>query len=81
MATTTKNEIPGNGDSRAPIGAAAIDGGSNSDRGKRPSVSKNGEVHGSGAGAGGGNPGEDYDDDPVGGGGKIPGQHRFRTAT
>ena len=48
----------------------------NSDRGKRPSISKNGEVHGSGAGAGGGNPGEDYDDDPVGGGGKIPGQAR-----
>ncbi|HSX53729.1 MAG TPA: hypothetical protein VLG14_00390 [Sphingomonas sp.] len=28
-----------------------------------------GDVHGSGAGAGGGNPGEDYDSDPVAGGG------------
>lgn len=30
--------------------------------GKRASINKNGEVHGSGAGAGGGNPGEGYDD-------------------
>ena len=30
---------------------------------------KTGEVHGSGAGAGGGNPGEDYDSDPAAGDG------------
>lgn len=33
---------------------------------------KTGEVHGSGAGAGGNNPGEDYDGDPMGGGGDMP---------
>lgn len=32
--------------------------------GKRAWIDKNGEVHGSGSGAGGGNPGENYDDDP-----------------
>jgi hypothetical protein len=31
-----------------------------------------GEVHGSGAGAGGNNPAEDYDDDPISGGGREP---------
>lgn len=43
-----------------------------SERGKRAHIDKDGTVHGSGAGAGGGNPGEDYDDDPVGGGGSLP---------
>ena len=34
---------------------------------------KSGEVHGSGSGAGGGGkPGEDYDSDPMGGGGAEP---------
>ena len=33
---------------------------------------KTGEVHGSGASAGGGNAGEDYDDDTTGGGGDLP---------
>jgi hypothetical protein len=42
-----------------------------SERGQRAYVEKDGSVHGSGAGAGGGNPGEDYDDDPVGGGGDM----------
>lgn len=41
------------------------------DRGQRPFIAGNGEVHGSGAGAGGGNPGEDYDDDAVAGGGGL----------
>lgn len=41
------------------------------DRGERPSIAPNGEVRGSGSGAGGGNSGEDYDDDPVGGGGDL----------
>jgi hypothetical protein len=43
-----------------------------SERGKRAHIDRDGTVHGSGAGAGGGNPGEDYDDDPVGGGGVLP---------
>jgi len=42
------------------------------DRGKRAHIDRDGSVHGSGSGAGGGNPGEDYDDDPVGGGGVLP---------
>ena len=33
---------------------------------------RTGEVHGSGAGAGGNNPAEDYDDDPMSGGGREP---------
>ena len=41
--------------------------------GKRASIDPaTGEVHGSGSGAGGGNPGEDYDDDPAAGGGLPP---------
>lgn len=40
-------------------------------RGKRAQASV-GEVSGSGAGAGGGGAPEDYDSDPVGGGGSIP---------
>ena len=32
---------------------------------------QSGEVHGSGSGAGGGNPAEDYDDDPMAGGGGL----------
>ena len=35
--------------------------------GHRRTIAPNGEVHGSGAGAGGGNPGEDYDNDEHGG--------------
>jgi hypothetical protein len=41
------------------------------DRGRRPFIADNGEVHGSGSGAGGGNPGEDFDDDPPSGGGNL----------
>ncbi|SMF61231.1 hypothetical protein SAMN06295910_0214 [Allosphingosinicella indica] len=33
------------------------------ERGRKPWIEPNGEVHGSGSGAGGGNPGEDFDDD------------------
>ncbi len=41
--------------------------------GKRASFDPaTGEVHGEGAGAGGNNPGEDYDSDPVGGDGTMP---------
>lgn len=45
-----------------------------SERGRRASFDpKSGEVHGSGSGAGGGgNPREDYDSDPMGGGGAEP---------
>lgn len=40
------------------------------DAGRRASIDpKTGEVHGSGMGAGGGNPGEDYDQDPATGDG------------
>ena len=45
---------------------------SESDRGRRPRVDRSGEVHGSGAGAGGGNPGEDHDGDPMAGSGADP---------
>ena len=41
------------------------------DRGTRPFIAANGEVRGSGAGAGGGNPGEDFDDDAPAGGGNL----------
>ena len=41
------------------------------DRGERAFIGGNGEVHGSGASAGGGNPGEDYDNDGAGGGGEL----------
>ena len=45
-----------------------------SERGKPAGFDRrSGEVHGSGSGAGpGGNPDEDYDGDPMGGGGKKP---------
>ena len=33
---------------------------------------RTGEVHGAGSGAGGNNPAEDYDDDPISGGGRAP---------
>jgi len=45
---------------------------SKGDRGRRPYIAPDGSVHGSGAGAGGGNPGEDFDDDPAAGGGDMP---------
>lgn len=43
----------------------------NSERGRRAFIAGNGEVRGSGAGAGGGNQREDYDADPVSGGGDL----------
>lgn len=45
-----------------------------SERGRRASFDRqSGEVHGSGSGAGGeGNPGEDYDKDPMAGAGAEP---------
>ncbi|HEV2567634.1 hypothetical protein [Sphingomonas sp.] len=42
-----------------------------SDRGQRPFIAGNGEVRGSGAGAGGGNLREDYDDEQASGGGDL----------
>ena len=42
-----------------------------SDRGMRPFNAGNGEVRGSGAGAGGGNLREDYDDEQASGGGDL----------
>ena len=44
-----------------------------SEAGRRAHVLPNGEVRGSGVGAGGGNPGEDYDPDEHGGDGNEPG--------
>lgn len=45
-----------------------------SERGKRASFDRRtGEVHGSGSGAGGGNPGEDYDSDSSAGAGNPAG--------
>ena len=47
---------------------------------RRRALPANGEVHGSGAGAGGNNPGEDYDDDGASGGGCTqPGEPRERS--
>jgi hypothetical protein len=40
-----------------------------SENGRRRSIAPNGEVRGSGVGAGGGNPGEDFDTDEHGGDG------------
>jgi hypothetical protein len=42
-----------------------------SDRGERAFIAGNGEVRGSGAGAGGGNLREDYDDEQASGGGDL----------
>ncbi|WP_375429486.1 hypothetical protein [uncultured Sphingomonas sp.] len=42
------------------------------DNGRRAHVLRNGEVRGSGMGAGGGNPGEDLDNDQHGGDGGLP---------
>jgi hypothetical protein len=42
-----------------------------SERGRRPFIAGNGEVRGSGAGAGGGNLPEDYDDEQASGGGDL----------
>jgi hypothetical protein len=43
------------------------------ERGSHAAVDRaTGEVHGSGAGAGGNNPGEDYDGDSIAGGGVDP---------
>ena len=43
------------------------------DRGKPAGFDrKSGEVHGSGSGAGGGSPGEDYDGDSMAGSGREP---------
>ena len=43
----------------------------NSERGERAFIADNGEVRGSGAGAGGGNLREDYDDEQASGGGDL----------
>lgn len=49
------------------------EGDRNSERGRRASVDRSsGEVHGAGSGAGGGDPREDYDNDPTAGGGEDP---------
>ena len=42
------------------------------DNGRHPSIDRRGQVHGSGAGAGGGQSGEDLDDDAAGGDGPPP---------
>ena len=43
------------------------------ENGKRASIdSKTGAVHGSGVGAGGGSPGEDFDNDSAAGDGELP---------
>lgn len=58
------------GGKRAGDRAPEADGNDPPEAGRRPFVDPaTGEVHGSGAGAGGGNPGEDFDSDPAAGGG------------
>lgn len=42
------------------------------ERGRRPRIDRDGGVHGSGSGAGGNNPGEDFDDDVMAGSGVDP---------
>ena len=42
------------------------------ENGRRAQVMRSGEVRGSGVGAGGGNPGEDFDNDEHGGDGPSP---------
>jgi hypothetical protein len=66
---------PGKGDARFERSLPAEAAGN---RGRRPGMTKAGEVVGSGAGAGGGGGPEDFDSDPVAGGGKseLPGADR-----
>lgn len=70
---STEHQQPG--DAKRPD-AARLDGGrtpedENSERGRRAFIAGNGEVRGSGAGAGGGNLREDYDDEQASGGGDL----------
>lgn len=61
----------GNVDAHAPARSKQIvEDGARPDAGRRASFDpKTGKVHGGGAGAGGGNPGEDFDSDPMSGDG------------
>ena len=70
---STEHQLPG--DAKRPD-AATLDKNrtpedEGSDRGMRPFIAGNGEVRGSGAGAGGGNLREDYDDEQASGGGDL----------
>ena len=70
---STEHQRPG--DAKRPD-SATLDKGrtpedENSERGRRAFIAGNGEVHGSGAGAGGGNLREDYDDEQASGGGDL----------
>lgn len=60
---------PGRVQPGPPVNQKALDGAAN--RGKRAPQSGSGVVVGSGAGAGGAGGAEDFDSDPVGGGGSI----------
>jgi hypothetical protein len=70
---STEHQLPG--DAKRPDSATldkyrtAED--ENSERGRRAFIAGNGEVHGSGAGAGGGNLREDYADEQASGGGDL----------
>lgn len=70
---STEHQMPG--DAKRPD-SATLDKGrtpedEDSDRGQRAFIAANGEVRGSGAGAGGGNMREDYDDEQTSGGGDL----------
>jgi len=70
---STEHQLPG--DAKRPD-SATLDKNrtpedENSERGERAFIAGNGEVRGSGAGAGGGNLREDYDDEQASGGGDL----------
>jgi hypothetical protein len=70
---STEHQLPG--DAKRPDSATLdkdrTSEDENSERGRRAFIAGNGEVRGSGAGAGGGNLREDYDDEQASGGGDL----------
>jgi hypothetical protein len=70
---STEHQLPGDAKrpDRATLDKNRTPEDEGSDRGERAFIAGNGEVRGSGAGAGGGNMREDYDDDGVAGGGDL----------
>lgn len=70
---STEHQLPGDAKrpDRARMDADRTPEDEDSERGRRAFIAGNGEVRGSGAGAGGGNPREDYDDEQASGGGDL----------
>lgn len=70
---STEHQLPG--DAKRPdsarLDADRTSEDEESERGRRAFIAGNGEVRGSGAGAGGGNLREDYDDEQASGGGDL----------